>query len=205
MSIGYSKEWAKYEKQLKKLGADVYPQVIADTLNQVAGFAHYASQKNLRQKFILRNRYIENGLKFWKANPKKNIEKINAVTGSITPFMGLQEEGGTRKPKKGKSLAIPTLRARGGNKASRIKKRYYAGQLSGGLFIGKGGKTAKLGIFERYGKKKNKIRMIRSLAQKTAKVKATHWHTEAMKHYAKGSVIEKEFIRFSKERLTKPI
>ena len=203
MSLGYSKEWAKYEKQLKTLGDKVYPIVIAETLNQVAGFAHYASQKNLRTKFTLRNRYVEGGLKFWKANPKTKIEKINAVTGSITPFMGMQEEGGIRKPKKGKSLAIPTLRARGGNKASRIKKRYYAGQLSGGLFVGKAGKTAKLGIFERYGKKKNKIRMIRNLAQKTAKVKPTHWHTEAMKHYMKGSAIEKEFIRISQEVLKK--
>jgi hypothetical protein len=199
MSLGHSAEWTKYEKQLKKLGEKVYPIVIAETLNQVAGFAHYASQKNLRQKFTLRNKYVENGLKFWKANPKTNIDKINAVTGSITPFMDVQETGGIRKPKKGKSLPIPTLRARGGNKSSRIKKRYYAGQLSPGMFIGKSGKTAKLGIFERYGKKKNKIRMIRNLMQKSALVKPTHWHSEAMKHYTKGSVIEKEFIKISQE------
>jgi hypothetical protein len=131
-----SPEFIKYKAALQRMAAEVYPQAIADTLNQVAGFAHYATAKNIRSRFTLRNRYTEGSLRFYKASPKAKIEKINAVTGSFSEYMVAQDAGGERRPKRGSRAPVVTLAARGGNPAKVVRKKYHAGQLGPGQFVG---------------------------------------------------------------------
>jgi hypothetical protein len=196
-----SPEFIKYKAALQRMAAEVYPQAIADTLNQVAGFAHYATAKNIRSRFTLRNRYTEGSLRFYKASPKAKIEKINAVTGSFSEYMVAQDAGGERRPKRGSRAPVVTLAARGGNPAKVVRKKYHAGQLGPGQFVGQPSGQP-LGVWERYQRGKTKhVRLIRSLAMATVPIKARRWHRDGVEAYAKQSVIEAEFVRQAKAAL----
>lgn len=194
-------EYRAYRKRLEALGEDVLPRVIAEAVNQVAGFAHYATAKNIRSRFTLRNAYTERSLRFYKASPKAKIEKINAVTGSISEYMVAQDLGGERRPKLGRRAPVVTLAARGGNPAKVVRKKYHAGQLGPGQFVGQPSGQP-LGVWERYRRGKTKhVRLIRSLARATVPIKARRWHRDGIEAYAKQSVIEAEFVRQAKAAL----
>lgn len=188
---------------MQKLKDGSYPLVVAETVNSIAGFAHANTTKLLRTRMTLRNRWTEGSLKFYKANPKDDIKKINAITGSFSPYLPLQETGGKRLPKKGSKVPWPTLAARSGGKAERpVMRKYQSGTLGEGQFIGAlsgGGR----GVFERKTRgKKVTVKLIRSLTQSSIPVKATHWHTDGIKPYLKQGLIEEEFVRQAKIHLS---
>lgn len=120
------------------------PDVVARTLNVTAASAQMQAVVNLRKDFTLRNQYTEQGLfiaspsaatiggRIWPAKGT-NIARMNAVAGSKTSYMELQEEGGTARAK-GKSFAMPTITGRGGDEKKLIPKVYRLramGQIKG--------------------------------------------------------------------------
>jgi len=193
-----SKEFREYRKKLEALGKDLFPKVIAETLNVVAGFAHAQSIKNSRSRFVNRNQYTERSIRYYKASPKGNWTRINAVTGSISPYMDLQDTGGVKRPKRGRRVPIATLAARGGKAASVVRKRYKAGSLGPNQFvkIPKGG-AKPMGVYERYARNK-RLKMIRNLEDESVRIVGKRWHTDAVSAYAKRSVVEAEFARQAK-------
>jgi hypothetical protein len=202
-------EFKTYLKKLEKLNAEALPRIVAETINLVAGFAHVASIRNVRQRFVLRTKWTEGSVRYYKANPKKDWKKINAVTGSISPYMDEQDLGGDRKAKGGGLVPVATLAARGGSASKRKAKRYHLGQeLKGNpkLFIGKprgqGRNAGKpVGIYERRGKKK--IRPIHTMESKSVPIKATRWHRDAVTASAKSGAMKNEFIRQAKAELAR--
>jgi hypothetical protein len=196
-----TKEFREYRRKLNKLAGDEFNKVVAETLNSVATVAHIQQIRNVRERFTLRNQYTERSLKYWKATPKPKLWKINAVIGSISDYMKLQEEGGDKKPKSGSRVAVATLQARGGNRASKIRKKYYAGKLPSNSFVGIPKGVMPVGIWERYQHNK-KIRMIRNLEHPTIKILPRHWHRDAVQKYANERWIQDAFVINAKRRLT---
>ena len=90
-----------FKRALRAIGETELPEAIAAGINRIAGGAAAAQLMNVRHDFILRNKYTERSLAFYRANPKKDINRINAIVGSKQPYMALQEEGGERRPVKG--------------------------------------------------------------------------------------------------------
>lgn len=178
------------------MSSDMFPKIVAETINTVATFAHVQSIRNIQTRFVNRTKYTQNSVRYYKANPKDKIEKINAVTGSISPYMDEQDLGGVRKPKQGSKAPVTTLYARGGNSSKKKYARYKLGQdLTGTrFFIGKpkGGKKPN-GIYERTNKNK-KIRMTHNLEESTVQIRATSWHRDAVKDRATRSAYETAFI-----------
>lgn len=191
-----SPEFRRYQTQLGRLAADAYPKAIAETLNVVAGFAHVQQQRNVKERFVVRSAYTLGSFKFWKATPKSSISKINAVTGSVSPYLPVHEAGDTIKARSRK-VPIPTLRARGGSKAGKIRRKYYAGNLGPDMFVGRprGNPARPVGVYERSGRKAKRLRMIRNLESERIMIRPTRWHTSAVSRYARQSVIEAEFVR----------
>lgn len=190
-----TRQFREYKKKLLALGSDVLPRVIAETINTVAGFAHAQSIRNVRNRFVLRNQYTERSLRYYKANPKADISRINAVTGSVQSYMALQETGGYREPKRGSKAPEATLAARGGDPRKVVRKKYAAGTLGPNQFVGvpRGG-NRQYGVYQRV--KNNKfLVMIRNISKARIPVDPKHWHTDAVGAYAKRDVLTREFIR----------
>lgn len=178
------------------MNSDMFPKIVAETINTVATFAHVQSIRNIQRRFVNRTKYTQNSVRYYKANPKDKIEKINAVTGSISPYMDEQDLGGVRKPKQGSKAPVTTLYARGGNSSKKKYSRYKLGQdlIGTRFFVGKpkgGGKPT--GIYERTNKNK-KIRMTHNLEESSVQIKATSWHRDAVKDRSTRSAYETAFI-----------
>ncbi|MBE3065476.1 MAG: hypothetical protein IMZ69_10725 [Spirochaetes bacterium] len=130
-------KYAECKAAMQRISDTELPEAIAAGINRVAGGAALGQRVNLRQDFILRNQYTERSLAFYKANPKKNIDRINAIVGSRQPYLALQEEGGKRRPVRGGRVPVPTKRARGGNWRAPIQRRYT---IRKGTKVGRGSK-----------------------------------------------------------------
>jgi len=201
--MGPSKEFRDYQKKLKRLADDALPRAVAETMNSVATVAHIQSIRNMRERFTLRNQYTERGIRYYKASPKKDWRKINAITGSISPYMDIQDQGGVRRPKRGRRAPIAALAARGGNRSAVVRKKYRAGQLGPNQFVGRprGAKARPTGVWERYAKNK-RIRLIRNLENASIRVTGRRWHSDAVERYATREWIEGAFIREAKRRIS---
>jgi hypothetical protein len=205
-------EYRAYQKKLERLAAGTFPRVIADTVNTVAGFAHIQSIRNVRERMVLRNAYTERSIRYYKANPKADATKINAVTGSVQPYMALQEKGGYRRPKRGRKAPVATLAARGGSSTRVVLRKFMAGTLFKDMFVGvprgimgkgpyAGGKRP-LGVYLRHNKNK-RLTMLRNLASDRVPIKATKWHTDAIAKYSSRSFMTAEFLRQARYLLKK--
>jgi len=201
-----TRDFKLYKVKLQKLGQDVLPRVIAETINTVASFAHAASIRNVRNQFGNRNKYTERSLKYYKASPKAKIDKINAVSGSISDYMDEQDQGGYRLPKSGSKAPVATLAARGGRSTAVVRKQYKAGYLGPNQFIGtpRGGNRP-MGVYART--KRNKyLVMIRNITRAKVLIKGQHWHTNAVEFRYRRDELMREFSRQAEmeiARLTK--
>lgn len=203
MSSQLPAEYRAYQRKLERLAEGTFPRVIADTINTVAGFAHVHSIRNVRDRMTLRNAYTERSIRFYKANSKANAEKINAITGSVQPYMATQETGGYRRPKRGRKVPVATLFARGGSSTRVVRKRYHAGTLGEKQFVGKPrGGNRPSGVWERTNRNK-RLKMIRNLEADRVQIDATRWHTDAIAKYSTRKMMTDEFLRQARAALKK--
>lgn len=176
---------------MKILAKEKLPLAVANTLNTVSRAVHTASERNLRTQFILRNQYTLRSMRYSPARPKANIRSMYAWTGTISPYLGIQEEGGTVTPKSGDRVPVPVGAARGGNWRAQILRRYYMSRL--GRF-GKGSDffATDSAIWQRKGRRKI---MVRSLRLHSYRLRPRRWHSEAVDKFGKPSLIEAVAVR----------
>ncbi len=209
-----------YKKALKAIAEKELPHAAAAAINRIASGAAQAQRANLRERFTLRNRYSEGSLVFWEANPEKqrDFNKLNAIVGSKQPYLALQEEGGVERAK-GRTLAMPTIAGRGGSMKYAIPRalRLRAmGQIRGtsqrytkkgnrvrskGFFIlGPGARLQQAAIFRRQGGTLTKLRLLGRVQQQ---VRPRHWHEDAVRKYAKASLVQVAFVAEAKRRIAR--
>lgn len=189
----------EYNRAMAKLTKEQLPRVQVNTINAVARVVHSASEKNIREKMTIRNQYTMRSMRFSPAKVRSGGQAGYAETGSISPYLPLQETGGTVRAK-AQRVPIPTVSgARMGSKAKIIAPRFRMNRLG---VLGSGGTKffyapfRKPGIFYRKGRGKNaKLIMVRDLSRKSIKVKPTHWHTNAVKKFGTRSLMEQVFVR----------
>lgn len=204
-----------YIAAMKLVSREALPEAIADALNETADAVTRRSLRNLKSKLTVRTKFTTNSLTRSSARPYHALNKargrnVNAMfsrAGSISPYLAIQDEGGTVRPKRGKSVPIPTLNARTGRNIRRsIARRYNLGNM-GDLagdrryFAGRprGGRRP-VGIYERYAGNK-KLRMLRNLESASVKVPASRWHSEARDRLGRGNLIAARFRRHAQRRL----
>jgi hypothetical protein len=223
---------AGYMQALKAISDTELPEAIAAGINRIASGSALGQKMNLRNDFILRNQYTERSLVYYKANPKKDINRINAIVGSKQEYLALQEEGGTRKPKQGSRVPVPTIAARGGNWRAPIQRRFT---IRKGTKVGQGSKffilrpgSSPSGLNTRHvlasfrktgrGRKNWQYRLtspaifkreggqlvkVRLLDQPSYRLRGRHWHLNAVTKYGTSTLLQVAFIAEAKRRLAK--
>jgi len=191
---------------MRYLARDAFPEAVAESINTVARAAHSMSERNIKHDFTLRNSYTLRGLVYYKASPRSNIDRIDAVTGHRAEYMARQDEGFRVRARR-RRIPIPTTAARTGKSRSRpVSRKYWMprlGTIGGGgkFFIGRPGAGKKLGIYERMAR--GRLRMIRDLSVSSYTVKATGWHTSAVKKYGTASMMGAAWVRSAKRRIAR--
>lgn len=76
---------------------------MALALTRVAQEAQARVRGDLTENFTIRSPWVSKGIRIVRANPKT----LEAVVFSKDDFMALQEAGGTKEPRSGKTVAVP--------------------------------------------------------------------------------------------------
>jgi len=194
-------EAKKFAKTLEKMGKSALGKATARTLTTMATMANAEQKKNLKARLIVRTPYTEKSLKMYPANESKPIERQNSVVGSVSPYLAGQDKGATVRPK-GHRVAVPTNELRGPGRRKKIATRYRMNEIGDIVKSQKGRKfkgkffIIKSSIY--YRKSKNKLVRARGLTKRAYSYKGTHFHTDAIKKYAKTSTVSAIFARKAK-------
>ena len=204
---------AALAKHLRRLAAGEFSLATATALTRVANAVNTGQRMNLKKDFKLRNKFTVGSLMMFKATPKSDANKINALVGSRSPYLPEQETGGPAmeptpygwRPAK----TMPSLKMRRGSWANKARR----GKVGGDAFIlrpsmrprvGKRALRSRLkeaGVFVRVGGKLVKVRSI--LVKGNVTLKPTHWHTQATARFGKQSVIDAAWKHEIEKGLTK--
>ena len=165
MSFSADVDTRAYMHAMRLLGREVLPQVVAETLNETADAVTRRSLRYLQKRLTVRTKFTTNSLTRSGARPYKalnkargnNIQRMFSRAGSISPYLGIQDTGGTKGPRRGSRVPIPTRNARTGRNINKsIAARYNLGRMGdiagdGRYFIGvPKGNQGPLGLYERY-------------------------------------------------------
>lgn len=195
------------------------PEVVAQVLNVHARLSGVRQLQNLRRDMTLRNDYTEKSLYigkgagsdglFWPAVTTVPINRMNAVVGSKSPYLPIQEKGGVKQ----KAGSMPTVAGRGGDERSPIPN-YFRLRAMGSIAGGQGQLTAKgrrrrgkgffilnpgpvlkqrAIFFREPGNTYAQIQKIRLLGKRVQVVKPTHFHSEAVKYYGTWAKFNQTF------------
>lgn len=118
---------------LKAFAHKAVPFASRNAVNTTAFEAMRQWRGEIKRSFVLRNQYTERSIRVEKAQGGRGGGRIEAVVGSLAPYMSTQEFGGTVSGKSGKK-AIPgpvaagqppgakrTKMVRAGSRMSRLK------------------------------------------------------------------------------------
>lgn len=107
----------KFEKQLRRLTKNGLPWAVKQTLNSaVDRTAKWAKNRELRKRFTLRNRWVQNSIRT-RHSRGGPIERQSAEVGSVNFGLRQQELGGTES-----SPSVPSTVAAGQGRRSRRTK-----------------------------------------------------------------------------------
>jgi hypothetical protein len=130
------------------LTTDMKEQIIAgaiDTVNIQAALTRKNAVNIVKDDFILRNNFTTSQIQFQQMEKSRfiSLSKVTSRVGITerAEYMARQETGGPHKATGGSNLAIPTTRARGGNRGSPVLKSHYLQRLKkvkGGGYVSEG-------------------------------------------------------------------
>jgi len=169
-------------------------EVTAQTLTDTARAVTIRGERNIKKEMIVRTPYTTKSLRTFKASPSRPIERQDAVSGAVSPYLPIQDEGGTIKARK-QRIAVPTNRVRGKDRKRKVSGRYKIEAMKGKSFVmGPGKLRTRAGLFIRTGKK-GKIVKVRDLGEQSFKLKARRWHTEAVEKYGNYEFMARQFAK----------
>jgi hypothetical protein len=192
-------DYRAYSAALKRMGRELFPKAMAETLNVAGKITTTRSERNVRERFTLRNTYTVRSIRFSPAKVRSSGAVGYSQTGSISPYLPTQEAGATIRARRRK-IAIPTKAARtSGLKTKPVARRYRMNQIGR---VGQGSKffflpLRKPGLFTRKGKK---LIMIRDISVRSYRLRPIHWHSDAVRKITRP-LMEQVFVREAKKQL----
>lgn len=174
-------------------------EVTAATLTETAQAVTRRSERNVRREMIVRAAYTTKSLITYKASAAKPIARQNAISGTKSDYLPIQDKGGVIHARKAR-IAVPTNAVRGADRKKRVPTRYRIGNMKGAFVLRPAaGTLERPGIFVRRGRRLVKVR---DLGSSSYKLKATLWHSEAVKKYGTYQYEAGVFRRQAQRRLS---
>lgn len=197
-------EMKSYITAMKIISRDALPDSVAECLNSAADASQKQMKKNVSKDMTVRTPFTLKSIKQDRTARGNNIARMFSRVASVSPYLPIHDEGGTKEAKN-KKIPIATDTARTGkNPKKKIARRFYINRIQfgdGRFFIGKPkGGGRRLGIYERTNKNK-KLRMIRNLESSSVRIKKNNWFSGAIKKYGTSQFIAAQFKRAAQKRL----
>jgi hypothetical protein len=93
--------------------------VTAQTLTDTAHAVTVRSERNIKKDMIVRTPYTTRSLKTFKASASRPIDRQDAVSGTVSDYLPIHDEGGTTRARK-KRIPVPTNKVRGLDRKKRV-------------------------------------------------------------------------------------
>lgn len=189
-----------YTRKMNKINREYLPKAICSTVNVAAKGTFARGKKNIEKDFTVRNKYTLGSLKLYpsKYKPGRSIDRINAITGSKSPYLPLHEKGGTVRAKR-RRLSIPTIHARRGVKSKVIARRFRMDRL--GRIGMEGSKFFVIGTGIFFRRSKKKVVKVRDISKRSYRIKPTKWHTRAAAYFSRPDVFGRIFVSQAKKQM----
>ena len=195
-------ETKSYTLAMRVIGKTAVPRAVATALNATAEAVTKQAIRNVRRKLIVRTQFTLRSIRQLRTARGTNLKTMHSRSGSISPYLAIQDEGGTIRASKQK-IPLPTLQARTGRSIQRrIASRYRMNRLGG---FGKGSKffitrsrRGRWGIYERMARR---IRMIRSLEEPSVRVPGVQWFSDAVGRFGTRQFINAQYIKAARNEL----
>lgn len=199
-----------WSRELDKIENGIQ-RATAGTLNRVSAKAHERQTVNVGKDMIVRTPYTIKSLKRYPASESKPIQRQNAIVGTVSPYLPIQDKGGTIKARR-KAIAVPTNSVRGKDRRKRVAPRYRIDQMGDKAFIlrpntsgaqrmRKGRpvpyRLARPALFLRTSK--HKLVKVRDLSQGAYRIKGRKWHSDAVKSVGTYAEFRKAYIEESRD------
>jgi hypothetical protein len=195
-----------YMQAMRIIGRDALPRAVAAALNAPAEAITRESRRNVERRMIVRTRFTLNSIRQDRTARGRNFRTMHSRVGSISPYLAIQDEGGTIRAQDQK-IPIPTLQARTSRTIQRSIARRYRMNAMGTFSVGsqffmgrpRGGRRT-LGIWERH-RGGRRIRLIRNLEHRQVRIKPTRWYSDAVARYGTQQFIAAQFHRAAEREL----
>ena len=195
-------ETQSYMRAMRAIGRQALPRAVAEALNAAADASAAEAKRNVQRRLIVRTAFTLRSIRQDRTARGTNFVTMHSRVGSNSPYLPIQDEGGTITAEKNR-IPLPTLGARTGRSIRRsIATRYRMNRMgdfgSGSkFFIGKS-RRGRVGIYERMARR---IRMIRSLEETRVKIPATRWFSDAIARFGTPQFIRAKFIAAARRQL----
>lgn len=108
--------------------------VTAATLTDTAQAVTVRSQRNVEKSMIVRTKFTTNSIVTYKASGSKPIGSQNAISGTKSKYLPIQDAGGIIHAQK-IVIAIPTNKIRGKDRKRRVPGKYRIDSMAGKAFV----------------------------------------------------------------------
>ena len=107
---------------LHTFGRKVIRRAAADSMNTIAFSAMREVREQMPNRFTIRNQRVIRGVVVAQKANTRQWPRTRVVLGDKDPFMELQERGGLKTPKAGRTIAVPNLSAVKRTATGKIRK-----------------------------------------------------------------------------------
>lgn len=170
--VGISINTKEFQAMMRSVAGKQVPFAMAKALTDTAKGAQKALKYTIKGNMTLRNKHTERGIRLVRAEKKDGLSGMSAKVRSIDWYMQDQTDGvgSVRKPKSATYKYIP-VKARP-NKNRSVPKRLRIKEIvNKNQSFYRRGKNQSLLVFQRYGKKKKRTRLL-YVAVKSQKIKS---------------------------------
>lgn len=130
-------------RDLQKMRQKAVPYAIRNYLNTAAFETRRIWQAEIKTTFINRNTFTANSVRVDQAKGT-DVATMQAVVGSVAPWLKTDEEGGVVHSKAGSHVAIPRSasagQGAGGIRTKAVRGRFYLGAINLAHPVGHGGR-----------------------------------------------------------------
>ncbi len=149
MDIQVEHNIGDFARWLDRITLDQLPYATAVALTRTAQNVQDVLRQRLTRQFTIRNGWVARGIQVQAASKRDTLRRMNAVVGSLDPFMERQELSGRKKGRTGRDVAVPLDIRR--NKRDRTppgkwpkallrkggrKRPYFIGTIASGKYRG---------------------------------------------------------------------
>ena len=206
LGFAVSVDTQAFIKAMDLVNKEYFPKAITETVNTIGAAFLSRAKQSMEKELIIRSNYTRKSMFIYKSKYRtgRQISRINCKVGSRSPYMAIQEFGGTVKAQR-RFVPIPTVAGRGGDLRKAIPRRLRMSSINvdsseGGFMIGTPRGRRTRGLYQRKG---GRLIMLRNLTKGSVQVPKSAWFSKPLDYFRSDDLWERTFRHHARKYLNR--